>query len=423
MKTLPWFAFLVCLLPAIGVAAPCPDAQPLHALGFPAGLGAEPGATRFGMVTREGHSWVRARTDGAGTLGIARSADAASRPVDLRGRFLAMQLRLAGSGRLGGMEIRLGSGGAWNDFFVFEIPLYSDPLFDPLQPGEWLPLTLSFGRARRVGAPDRSQIRWVAWAVRDDTSGPVVVDWAGLAALPEPERGVLSFTFDDGYAEHLAIAGRAKAERDFPGTAYVMPEQIGDTGYLNLDGLGTLRDLGWDVAAHHATPLPEFDDATLEPTLASVRDYLVSHGFETGAGHLAYPLGRHDPERVVPATRRVFETARVAGAGPETLPPADRYRIRAVDVRGGETSPEDLRAIAEDALAHRHWVVLMFHHLVEGDVRHALEYNADDFERGIALIQETGIDVQTVSEVWSAWRCDLAAPATRPAAPASAETR
>ena len=305
---------LVGAAPARVWARACPTTETLAPLGFPGGLGAEPGSTRFGTVARDGRTWIRARTDGSGSLGIARSARSAARPVDLRGRFLAMQLRLSGPGRLGGMEIRLGSDGAWDDFFVFEIPLFTDPLFDPIQPGEWLPLTLSFGSAKRVGNPDRSKIRWVAWAMRDDGSGPLVVDWADLAAVPEPAGGVLSFTFDDGYAEHLSVAGRAMARHGFAGTAYVMPEQIGKTSYLGLDELGTLRGLGWDVAAHHATPLPEFDDETLEPTLTRVRDYLLGHGFAAGAEHLAYPLGRHDPKRVVPATRRVFQTARVASA-------------------------------------------------------------------------------------------------------------
>lgn len=387
-------------------AATCPTEQGLEMLGFPAALGVEQSATRFGKVSAGGESWIRARTDGAGSLGITRSARAATRGVDLREHFLKLRLRLDGPGRLGGMDFRVGSGGAWDDYYLFEIPLFTDPLFDPLQAGEWLNLTLSFGRAKVVGNPDRSKIRWVSWALRDDGRGPIAVDWGDLSAVPVPERGVLSFTFDDGYDEHLGIAARAMARHKFRGTAYVMPDQIGDAGYLTLQELGTLKTLGWDVAAHHETPLPDFDDTSLEPTLSGVRDYLVKHGFGVGAGHLAYPLGRHDPKRVVPTTRRVFETARVAGAGPETLPPADRYRIRAVNVLGGTTTPEDIRAIAENAIEHRHWAVLMFHYLVPGEAKTELEYSAADFGRALELIRKTGVRVQTVSEVWREWQCD-----------------
>ncbi len=390
-------------------AAGCPPQRGLEALGFPGGFAAERGATRFHAVTRDGRSWIRARTDGDGTLGRVRSAKPHPKGVDLRGHFLKLRLRLDGPGRLGGMEFRVGSGGPWDDYYLFEIPLFTDPLFDPLQAGEWLSLTLSFGRAKVVGNPDRTKIRWVSWAVRDDGTAPLAVDWADLGAVPEPEQGIVSFTFDDGYDEHLQIAARAMARHRFPGTAYVMPDQIGDAGYLSLEELRTLQSLGWDVAAHHDTPLPDFDDATLEPTLVGVRDYLLENGFSAGAGHLAYPLGRHDPARIVPTTRRVFATARIAGAGPETLPPADRYRMRAINVLGGATTPDDLRAIAEGAIEHRHWAVLMFHYLVPGEATTELEYSGADFERAVDLIRQTGVPVRTVNEVWQEWQCDVQA--------------
>lgn len=397
-------------------AANCPTEESLEALGFPTTFASQRGPTRFHTVNQADRTWIRARTDGRGTLGTARSARPAETPVDLSDHFLKIGLRLSGPGRIGGMEIRVGSGNPGNDYYLISIPLYTDPLFDPLQAGEWLTLTFGLGPAKIVGRPDRSNVRWISWTLRDDASGPIQVDWAELSAVRRPPKGVVSFTFDDGYAEHLHIAGRAMARHSFPGTAYVMPDQIDGDGYLRLEDLRALKKLGWDVAAHHATPLPDFDDAELQPVLKSVRDYLVQHGFDRGAGHLAYPLGRHDPKRVVPVTRRVFETARIAGAGPETLPPADRYRIRAVNVLGGTMTPEAIREIAEAAIEHRQWAVLMFHHLVPGQATNELEYNEADFARAVALVRETGVPVQTVSEVWRAWRCDAASlPGTLPA--------
>lgn len=408
-RTLCWW--LLIAIAGLGSSLPartdplCPGAgRALVELGFPDALVAEAPSTQVRSMRSGDRRWIRADTAGDGVLASVRSAQPAARGVDLGGQFVGFEIRLTGSGRLGGMDLRLGSGESFEDYYLFSLPLYDDPLFDPVQPGEWIPITMSFARAQVVGEPDRGAIRWVSWALRDAGTEPLRVEWRALEAWPEPKRGVVSFTFDDGYDEHFAAA-RAMARHGFAGTAYVMPDQIGAPGYLTAHQLEVLeREYHWDVAAHHATPLTDFANGELEITLASVYEYLAERGFR-GAGHLAYPLGRHDPHHVVPATRRFFETARVASAGPETLPPADRYRLRAVNVLGTRTTPEELAVLARAALEHKHWTILMFHYLVEGRPGSDLEYNSAEFERALGLIRATGVEVRTVSEVWTALGC------------------
>ena len=60
-------------------------------------------------------------------------------------------------------------------------------------------LTFSFGAARVHGTPDRTSIDSVALYVEDrGGSRPTSARWGGLARVDEPERGVVSITFDDG---------------------------------------------------------------------------------------------------------------------------------------------------------------------------------------------------------------------------------
>ena len=141
-------------------------------------------------------------------------------PVDLRGRFLRLLVKVDDASRLSAMELRLASGGLATDYFSFAIPLFDDERFNVLQSGHWLPLTLSFGSVSVSGNPDRSAIDAVAWIVRDrgrDGAGsarPVTAYWGGLWAHPEPESGVVSLTFDDGYDEHLGVAAPLMKERE-----------------------------------------------------------------------------------------------------------------------------------------------------------------------------------------------------------------
>jgi len=397
------FSTLIALLfPAVAHALRCPVPVSLASLGFPGALvgeGASPSCTPGTSGERSG---VRATTDGRGSIVVAQTGVSAT-GLDLSNHFIRFRMRVRGEGRIGGMELRLGS--STSDYFSFALPVFVDPLFDPVQPGEWLTLSLSFSRARAVGEPDPHEIRQASWWVRDDASAPIEVEWMDLVAVPRPSEGVVSFTFDDGYTEHFEVAARSMQRYGFAGTAYVMPEQVDEPGYLAFEQLKALEALGWDVASHHAEPLTDWSDADLAFRLKGIRNWLAGRGFGRGAGHLAYPLGRHDPFRVLPAVRRVFETARVAGAGPETLPPADRYRLRAVNVLGGETTAEDLREVARSARAHGEWAILMFHHLVPGAARNALEYDQSEFERALRHIRESGVAVQTVSEVATRWNC------------------
>ena len=346
-----------------------------------------------------GRPFLRCTSQGDGAPALVANRDPLAPPLDLRGRFLRVWVRAGDASRLAGMEFRLSSDGLQRDWFAFRVPLFADEHFGPIQSGSWVALGLGFGEAEVVGSPDRSAIDSVGWWVRDHGAGAAVVDWGGLAVVPEPARGAISLTFDDGYDEHLTVAAPRMAARGMRGTAYVIPGAVGQQGYMSLAGLRELRDrYGWDVAAHHATPLTELEPEALERALRGVQHYLEVHGFAQGARHLAFPLGRYDVARVMPVVRRHFLTARLASAGPETLPPADPHRLRVKNVLRG-TRPEQIRAAARRAAENREWRILMFHYLVDAP-RLDTEYSIRDFERVVELLAEEGVPVRTLTEVW-----------------------
>lgn len=351
----------------------------------------------------EGRRWVRATTRGDGTPALVTSAGALDPPRDLRGRFVKTWVRVDRPERLAALELRLSSDGFASSHFTFRVPLFADVSFGVLQPGLWIPLTLSFGTAVRQGEPHRERINAWAWYVEDRGEGPVSVSFGGISAREAPEAGVLSFTFDDGYDEHARVAAPVLARHGLRGTAYVMPDQVGLPGYASLAELEALRDrFGWDVAAHHAVPFTEFAPDELRSVMRGIRGYLERHGFATGAGHLALPLGKHDPKVVLPLVREHFETTRLAASGPETLPPADPHRLRALNVTS-TTPPEEIARWARRARDHGEWAILMFHYLVETPQQET-DYAVEAFARAVELVKQSGVRVRTVSEVWDELR-------------------
>jgi peptidoglycan/xylan/chitin deacetylase (PgdA/CDA1 family) len=384
-----------CVGAAEGVA---PAAEPHSALL----VGAEAMQPLVGVGAHERGSdargaTLRFETAGPGLMAAVGTSKPLIPPLDLDGRFVSLRVRVDAAERLAGAELRLASR---DGVFAIDVPVFDDAAMNLLQSGQWLDLTLSLGAARRDGHPERGAIERVEWRLAErEGAGPHVTGWVGaLGAHAVPREGVVSFSFDDGYDEHYDVAAPILAESGLRATAYVMPEQIGQHGYMTLDQIRALdRVFGWDVGSHHFTPFTEFARGELPAVLDGIRSSLKAQGFARGIRHLAYPLGKHDPE-IVALVRPRFATARLASGGSETLPPADPHRLRALNVLRS-TPPEALVAAAERARDEREWLILMFHYLVEAPQLDT-EYAIRDLRDAAAGIAATGVRVRPVSEVW-----------------------
>lgn len=398
-------ALALALAPAPGGAEP---AVPVAARAsgragaLPPGLAPRWPAGRFELEEGNVRSVARLWLPGEDIAAFVANAAPLDPPLDFRGRFPRVELRVDDVKRLGGMAIRLSSDGFRESWFEFPLSIFADEHFNSLQGGVWTPLTFSFGSARVVGHPDRSAIDSVGWFVRDRPvsagGGPLAVEWRAFQAVDAAAQGVVSLTFDDGYDEHFVVAAPLLAEHGFRGTAYVMPDQLGLPGYVSVEQARALRDrYGWEVAAHHFRAFTTFAPAELDAETQRTRRQLDELGFAEGARHLAYPEGRQDP-RIVRLARRYFATARLASGGPETLPPADPHRLRVMNVVR-TTAPEDIARAARQAREHHEWLILMFHWLVEDPVRDT-DYSIDAFRRALALLAQEGVVVRTVGEVW-----------------------
>jgi peptidoglycan/xylan/chitin deacetylase (PgdA/CDA1 family) len=345
--------------------------------------------------------WLRVVTDGKGGGTFISNVRPYHPLIDFRGKFVKVWTKIDDLSRLSGMEFRLSSDRFSNSYYAFTFSRYDDEDTNIVRAGEWNILTFSFGSARVQGEPDRSAINSIGWYVADKGGdAPVTAYWAGMAAVDEPSEGVLTMTFDDGYDEHHKAA-QLMAPYGFRGTAYVIPDVIGQFGYMTLHQLVDLQEkYGWEVAAHHEKPFTEMPPDQLEDVLLGLKRYLIENQFFTGAEHLAYPLGKQNTSLVRPLVRKHFTTARVVATGPETLPPADPYMLRIMNVTN-ETKPEDVARALREAVEYKEWLILMFHYMVEKPSI-STEYSLADFQAVLKQIQKSGIRVLPLAEVWDA---------------------
>lgn len=334
-----------------------------------------------------------------------------SAPLQLDGFYrvnLYFDIKINRMENLSGFEIRLGDEG-FNNYYALRIPTYSDPYFNIIQDHYWQTYSFSLSDAIVVGHPELRTTR-IGFYIQDNGKGPLKVSLDNVKLKPAPQKGYASLTFDDGYVDHY-YAAKIMRKYALSGTAYIMPRQIGEPGYLSMRQLKKLKDkYHWGISAHHAVPYTDFTPVDLINEINYTIDFLDAGGFASSAHHLAYPMGRQDRKVVLPAVREYFETARVASGGVETLPPADPHLLRTINVLD-TTKPEELAETVKQAVNNGQWAILMFHHFVEKP-KSSIDYRKKDFEKFIALIAAANVPVLPVHEVYSKFKSSKAAHVT-----------
>jgi peptidoglycan/xylan/chitin deacetylase (PgdA/CDA1 family) len=336
-------------------------------------------------------------------------------PVDLRTKMMRVWLKLDAASVKNLSVVRFYVGGGETAFSYFANGLIVNPAVDGhtavVQPGEWVGLTLSpASLADRSGGIDWSAIQ--DFRLRIEGNGQpgqsATVYLGGIDFInndPAYPHGVVTFTFDDGYASAFTQAKIQMDRYGFPGTVYVIHDVIGSTPYLSEAQLGGMHAGGWDIAphadrvAHHNLG---FD--TLDPTVAAadLRDevaWLKSLGYGPSK-HWAYPRGLFD-EHLIDLMKPTFSAARTTHfRSMETLPVGDPYRLRSIQPKAvvPNTEPGTLEWYVDQAYDFGGWLIVMFHDLVPAPGL-PTEYAIDAFNTFVEYVAAKGIPVKTMTSV------------------------
>lgn len=399
--------------------------------GEPASCGAAPPAHRVvaeqagGMLTlfQPGHGFTTAGAAGApvdddkdfvlGRQSVAFQTTGSATPahlvsdgvfdVDFRGRLPKVWLKVEGVAHAATVEIRLGSSAS--DYWVFRIvqPQTQNWATD----GDWVSPSLSFGGSV-FGSPDRATIKHIEIVATDDGTAPVKVHVNGLGFVPETAsypKGVLSFTFDDGYASQATVAEPILTQAGFAGTAYLIKEAIELPRYLTMPQAVGLQDAGWDVGVHafarsvHAAGYPQTSGADLEADIVNSRAWLMENGFR-GFDHCAYPHGAFTGgSDVLDLARKYFTSCRtIFSTSRESTVPSDAEKLR-VYLVSSTTLATEIEARIDEAVANREWIILVFHDISPGAPTTTNQYSTSGFQTIVDHAKATGIAVAPVSRV------------------------
>lgn len=346
----------------------------------------------------------RIGSKGDGTTAVASSPELEQ--VNLKHAHVAVQGLLSFSSRLQTVKLRLSSGNIATDYA--EATVWQED-FDPVVLGSTFEYqSLARGDFAVTGQVDWSKIDRAQLLVTDTGGGEVAFYVAGIYAVPDHQKAMVSFAFDDGYETTYTRALKKLSTYRYPASAYVISDIVGNAGRLSLEQLHQLRDLHhWEIGGHsktlasHNQPrgLDSLTPEELKPEMDGLRDWLYENGFSRAS--FAYPKGAAAP-RVRHYVERDYCAGRVTARGPETLPPRDEYTLRGWSINGLESGEEDLEEAIDKAVADGTWLILSFHDIVTGTPALETEFNDDEFEAVVdyvrALQKQGKVKVRTIGD-------------------------
>ena len=227
----------------------------------------------------QGNQSLRITTDGNGSQSTVVMKKDISPTIDLTGKDIKVVLMVDDATRLPTSLGQVVFGFSSSNFSGNYIEMRATYTVSHQGPGgTWITTCLSQSGATVVGTPNLAAINSVRMYFRDGGTGPLNV-WVQEIAYftPNLDHGVVSFTFDDGYASNYTSALPVLSSYDYPATSYVARDNIGLSGskWMNLAQLQALQNTyGWDIAAHGDINLSTLNAADCEAEIQAIKAWL-----------------------------------------------------------------------------------------------------------------------------------------------------
>jgi peptidoglycan/xylan/chitin deacetylase (PgdA/CDA1 family) len=236
---------------------------------------------------------------------------------------------------------------------------------------------------------------------------------------------LISFTFDDGAADHLA-GQQLLQQHGMVGTFYINSASIGLPGYMSSSQLADLAAHGHEIGGHSVSHQDLFTLSADEQNrqICQDRNTLMSWGYQITS--FAYPFAGLDPAIEATAQHCGYDSARAVGdlrsptscldcARTETVPPLDRYAVRTPDDVELTTTLAQLEALVTGAEPNGGWLPFNLHHVCAANCP-AESITPTVFDQFLTWLQPRALidtRVRTVQQVLGG----AAQPAVAPAAP------
>lgn len=246
---------------------------------------------------------------GEGPIHLTRDVD-----LNLNEENLSLAFRMEATGNVV-VTVRLDAPDAENSLELTEMVRVESA-------GDWF--RLDPGASGVNGLPELGNVQKIDIKIRGGSNESSF--WIDdLRRAPSPDSGYALIFLDDGLTSAYEQAYPILSENAMPATVSLPTDFVGNDGYLTMGQLDELVADDWDIASHTAshTNLRNISRLTAEQEIVNAKQWLLDHGFETGARWLVYPSGAFS-EAVTDFARQYHDlsfrylSSRSTGSGPVT---------------------------------------------------------------------------------------------------------
>jgi peptidoglycan/xylan/chitin deacetylase (PgdA/CDA1 family) len=231
--------------------------------------------------------------------------------------------------------------------------------------------------------------------------------FTGNLAKAQPTSGVVTIAFDDGTSSQISNAFPLMQQHGFVGTYYIITNNIGAAGCMNISNLQTLQNAGNEIGSH-SVDHPSFlglTDAQINYECNASQQLLQANGFP--AMNFAYPYGGSN-SHINSIVLQYYRSARNA-YGPGFLAPIPPNATQMSTPMGwpGETGnssalPQD-EAVVNQAHATNSWVIIFFHNILTTPLTAQSQITQSDFAAFLNYVASSGVQVMTVNQALNLW--------------------
>jgi peptidoglycan/xylan/chitin deacetylase (PgdA/CDA1 family) len=227
--------------------------------------------------------------------------------------------------------------------------------------------------------------------------------YAAAPYTPAPfTRGLVSITFDDGYASQYTNALQKLLTRQLKATFYIISSEVDDQPlYMTAAQLIDLHNNGMEIGSHSVTH-PDMTTLSQEDLINEMSQSQVElQNAIPGAPvrDFAYPGGSYNANTIA-IGRQYYQSQRCSDDGFNTRNNLNLTRLKIKSVENGIT-PDQVKAWIDQANMQKTWLILLYHKidstlpLPDGDQYATLP---SDLDTELQYIKDSGIGVVTVDQ-------------------------
>ncbi len=242
--------------------------------------------------------------------------------------------------------------------------------------------------------------------------GYIVSDDYSLSEYtPVPfNRGIVSVTFDDGWANQYTNAFPLLKQYGLNGTFYIISGELTyQPDYMSLAQVKNLQAAGNEIGSHSVThpDLTTLSQANLVNEMSQSQATL-QNALGTPVTDFAYPFGAYNANTIT-VGKQYYQSQRTVNGGINTKDNFDITTLKIYEV-DSNISQAQVQGWVQAAIAQKGWLILVYHEIATtpSDPTDALyTTQPSDLNAELNYIKQSGVAVETVNQALNEIRPQL----------------